>query len=43
MQPEPAHSSRLLRGAEQKQAERKERQAPAISYRTVRKGVDDHV
>jgi putative transposase len=43
LQPEPAESSRLLRGAEQKQAERKERQAPAVSYRTVLKEVKDHV
>jgi len=39
LQPEPAESSRLLRGAEQKQAERKERQTPAISFRMVRKEV----
>lgn len=39
LQPKPAESSRLLRGAEQKQAERKGRQTLAVSYRTVRKGV----
>lgn len=43
LQQEPVESSRLLRGAEQKRAERKEHQAPAVSYRTVRKEADDHV
>jgi putative transposase len=32
-------ASRLLRGAEQKLAERRQHQAPAVSYRTVRKEV----
>jgi len=40
--PEPASSSRLLRGAEQQHEKRQERQAPAVSYRTVRKE-DAHV
>lgn len=43
LQPEPADSSRYLRGAEQKHAERKEQQAPAVSYRTVRKEADVNV
>lgn len=41
--PEEATASRLLRGAEKKQSERQSIQTPAISYRTVRKGVDDPV
>lgn len=43
LQPEPADSSRLLHAAEQKHAERKTQQAPAVSYRTVRKEVDGDV
>jgi putative transposase len=43
MQPEPADSSRLLRGAKNKHAERKEQVSPAISYRTVRKEVNGDV
>jgi len=35
MQPVPAESSRLLDAATQKNLERKQQQAPAISYRTV--------
>lgn len=42
--PEPAGTSRLLRGAKQKQEERKQQQIPAISYRTTRKeAAPDHV
>lgn len=43
MQPEAADESRLLRAAEEKTKQRNERQAPAVSYRTVRKEVDKHV
>lgn len=43
MQKEPADTSRLLRGAEQKHEQRKEQQAPAISYRAVRKEVSGDV
>ncbi|MDA8441226.1 MAG: integrase core domain-containing protein [Peptococcaceae bacterium] len=43
MQPEPADTSRLLRAADHRHDQRKEKQAPAISYRSVRKEVDNHV
>ena len=43
MQPEAAETSRLLRGAEHKNKERKERQAPAVTYRSTRKEADKHV
>jgi len=43
MLPEVAEASRLLRAAEQQKQQRKERQAPAVSYRTVRKETDNHV
>jgi putative transposase len=43
MQLEAADNSRLLRSAEQKHDQRKEKQAPAVSYRTVHKEVDEHV
>jgi putative transposase len=43
MQKEPADSSRLLRGAQTKQVERKEHVSPAVSYRTVRKEVNGDV
>jgi putative transposase len=39
LQPQPADASRLLRGAERKHSERNQVQAPAVSYRTVRKEV----
>ncbi len=42
-QPEAAGQSRLLRGAKQKQQERKAHQAPAVSYRSVHKEGQDHV
>lgn len=41
--PEIADASRLLRGAERKFEERKRAQAPAISYRMVRKDGNGHV
>ena len=37
LQPQEADSSRLLGAAEQKNHERRERQAPALSFRTVHK------
>jgi len=40
---EPAASSRLLTAATRKNQERKTRQAPAVSYRAIRKGDDDRV
>ena len=43
MQPEAAETSRLLRGAEHKNKERKERQAPAVTYRSARKEAEKHV
>ncbi len=43
MQPEKADESRLLRAAEEQNKQRNERQAPAVSYRTVRKEVNKHV
>lgn len=43
MQPEVADTSRLLRAAENKHEQRKVMQAPAISYRSVRKAADKHV
>lgn len=43
MQKESAESSRLLRGAQTKHAERKEQVSPAVSYRTVRKGLNGDV
>ena len=43
MQPEVAEASRLLRAAEEQKQQRRERQAPAVSYRTVRKEADKHV
>ncbi len=41
--PAAADSSRLLRAAETKHEERKEKQAPAVSYRAVWKEAKDHV
>jgi len=41
--PEVAPMSRLLRGAEQQHEKRQARQAPAVSYRTVRKEDGEHV
>ena len=43
MQTEVADASRLLRAAEHQNKQRKERQAPAVSYRMVRKEADNHV
>jgi transposase InsO family protein len=43
LQAQPAETSRLPRGAEQKHAERSQQQAPAISYRTARKEVGGDV
>jgi transposase InsO family protein len=43
MQKEPADTSRLLRGAKRQEERRHEQQAPAISYRTVRKEVNRDV
>lgn len=43
LQPESADSSRLLRAAEQKHEERKEKQARAVSYQAVWKEAEDHV
>jgi transposase InsO family protein len=43
LQPQPAESSRLLTAAGKKNKQRKTEQAPAVSYRTVRKGVSDNV
>jgi len=43
LQPQPADSSRLLTAATKKNKQRKVEQAPAVSYRTVRKGGSDHV
>ncbi|THF72458.1 DDE-type integrase/transposase/recombinase [Cohnella fermenti] len=40
---ESADISRLLRGAEQEHANRKVLQAPAVSYRSIRKEDSDHV
>ena len=37
LQPEPAASSRLLRGAKESHMARKARTAPAVSYRAVHK------
>jgi len=37
LQPQPAGSSRLLTAAQEKAGERQARQAPAVTYRTVRK------
>jgi len=37
LQPQPAGSSRLLNAAQEKAEERQARQAPAVTYRTVRK------
>jgi hypothetical protein len=41
--PEVPSTSRLLRGAEQQHEKRQARQAPAVSYRTVRKEDGEHV
>jgi putative transposase len=41
--PQPAESSRLLRGAEQRFEERRDRQVPAVSYRTVGKEANKRV
>jgi len=41
--PKPTESSRLLTAAAQKNQQRKEQQAPAISYRAVRKAGKDNV
>jgi transposase InsO family protein len=43
LQPQPADSSRLLNAAAKNNKQRKAEQAPAVSYRTVRKGGSDHV
>jgi len=43
LQPKPADSSRLLAAATKKNKQRKAEQAPAVSYRTVRKGGSDNV
>lgn len=43
LQPEPVEASRLLRGAKQKEQERKAYQAPAVSYRNVKKEGHAHV
>jgi hypothetical protein len=43
LQPQPADSSRLLTAAARKNKQRKIDQAPAVSYRTVRKGGSDNV
>ena len=43
LQPQPAESSRLLTAAGKKHKQRKEDQAPAVSYRTVWKEGPDHV
>ncbi|HBQ86179.1 MAG TPA: transposase [Syntrophomonas sp.] len=43
LQPEPADSSRLLKAAAKKNKQRQTEQAPAVSYRTVRKGGSDNV
>ena len=43
LQPQPADSSRLLTAAAKKNKQRKADQAPAVSYRTVRKGGNDNV
>jgi transposase InsO family protein len=43
LQPEPADSSRLLKAAAKKNKQRQEEQAPAVSYRNVRKGGSDNV
>ncbi len=43
LQLKPAESSRLLTAAAQKNQQRKEQQAPAISYRTVRKAGKNNV
>jgi transposase InsO family protein len=37
LQPQPAGSSRLLNAAQEQEQQRQARQAPAVSYRTVRK------
>jgi transposase InsO family protein len=41
LQPESAESSRLLAAATKKNKQRKEQQAPAVSYRAIRKGEGD--
>lgn len=43
LQPQPADSSRLLTAAGKKNKQRKIEQAPAVSYRTARKGGSDNV
>jgi len=43
LQPQPADSSSLLNAAAKNNKQRKAEQAPAVSYRTVRKGGSDHV
>lgn len=43
LQKQPADSSRLLKAAEQKHKDRKEQQAPAVSYRAVWKEENGHV
>lgn len=43
LQPYPADSSRLLTAATKKNKQRKADQAPAVSYRTVRKGGSNNV
>lgn len=43
LQPHPAEASRLLTAAAKKNKQRKEEQAPAVSYRTVRKGGTNNV
>lgn len=41
LQPHPVESSRLLTAAARKNKQRKTEQAPAVSYRTIRKGGND--
>ncbi|MBU8711116.1 DDE-type integrase/transposase/recombinase [Brevibacillus parabrevis] len=43
LQPKRAEASRLLRGAEKQHEQRQKRQAPAISFRAIRKGVESDV
>lgn len=43
LQPKPADASRLLRGAEKQHDQRQDQQVPAISFRAIRKEVEDDV
>ena len=43
LQPQPADASRLLTAAAKQNQQRKAEQAPAVSYRTVRKGGSENV